>query len=355
MLLPVKTPWILGVLLAFNLLAVRPALAQSAVPPDAELYVHGLELIVQGSIPDAVAALRQLVDFYPGSPYAPRAEALLERYGSQVDRSGIVPFYILNLLTMVSVAEALPSFLGTSDTLVLGLSGLAATGAGIGISYLLSRDRDLSFGQELWMEDAQLVVTMNYSILFDLVAPPGDPNWARFKGLGAAVTAVAARVGAFAFVGTGGALPSGQPAFIMVNYALAWLYTSALLTFVVQSPDRVFNNLVTLGVPTSAAVGSFFLWNVLRWPDYRTGLTALGALGGALTGVFADLVVLRVAPTVDARTLFAVAIGTAVAGQVLTAVLTQGIADELPRSKPVAVRPTIDSRGALGVQVSLSY
>ncbi|HTO21143.1 MAG TPA: hypothetical protein VMQ10_01570 [Spirochaetia bacterium] len=355
-----KAGWFLGVLLALSILPAARVPAQAEPPgaaslsPDAELYLRGLELIVQGSISDAIVPLRQLVDFYPGSPFASRAEALLEKYASRLDRSGIVPFYILNLMTMVSVAEALPSFLGTSDTLVLGLSGLAATGAGIGVSWLLSHDRDISFGQELWMESAQLVTTLDFSILYDLAAPPGDPNWVRFKGLGAAVAAVAARVGAYALAG-GSALPSGQPAFIMVNYALSWVYTSAFLTFVLQSPDKTFNSVVSFGLPTAVAAGSWVLWGVLRWPDYRTGLTALGALGGALTGIFADLVVLRLAPTVDTRSLFGIAIGTALAGQVLTAFLTQGIPDELPRSSPVAIRPTVDSKGAVGFQVSLSY
>ena len=350
----------LGVLLALSVLSPAAVGAQTeptaaaSLPPDAELYLRGLELVVQGSISEAIVPLRQLVDFYPQSPFAPRAEALLEKYASHLDRSGIVPFYVLNLLSMVSVAEALPSFLGTSDTLVLGLSGLAATGAGVGVSWLLSHDRDISFGQELWMESAQLVATLDFSILYDLAAPPGDPNWVRFKGLGAAVTAVAARIGAYALAGES-ALPSGQPAFIMVNYTLSWVYATAFLTFVLQSPGKTFNSVVSFGLPTAVAAGSYFLWGLLRWPDYRTGLTALGALGGALTGVFADLVVLRLAPTVDPRSLFGIAIGAAVAGQLLTAILTQGIPNELPRSSPVAVRPTVDFHGAVGVQFSFSY
>ena len=57
----------------------------------------------------------------------------------------------------------------------------------------------------------------------------------------------------------------------------------------------------------------------------------------------------------NVRTLFGVAIGTAMAGQVLTAFLTQGIPDELPRSGQVSFRPTVDSNGSPGVQISLSY
>lgn len=345
---------VLGLVLMLTVLGISVVSAQETVPPDAELYLRGLELIVQGSVTDAMVLMRQLVDLYPQSPYIARAEALLERYGSQLDRSGIVPFYILNLLTMVSVAEALPSYFGSTDTLVLGLSGLAATAAGIGVSYLLSRDRDLSFGQELWMETAQLLATMNYSLLYDIAAPPADPYWTRFKGLGAAITAVAARAGAFAVAG-GSALPPGKPAFVMVNYTLVWLYTSAYLTFVLQSPDHVLNSLVTFAVPTAAAAGSFFLWDLARWPDYRSGLTALGALGGALTGIFADLVVLRLAPGVDVRNLVGIAIGTAIAGQALTAVLTEGIPGEPPRAQPLSMHPTIDSRGSIGVQISLAY
>jgi len=344
----------MAIALLLALLPAAGAPAQGATPPDTELYVHGLELMVQGNISDAMVLMRQLVDFYPGSIYLARAEALLERYGNQLDRSGIVPFYILNLLSMVSVAEAVPSYFGSSDTLVLGLSGLAATAAGIGVSYLLSRDRDLSFGQELWMETAQLITTMNYSLLYDLASPPGDPDWSRFKGLGAALTAVAARAGAFALAG-GSSLPSGKPAFLMVNYTLVWLYTSAYLTFVLKSPEPAFNNLVSFAVPTAAAAGSFFLWDLLRWPAYRTGLTALGALGGALTGIFTDLVVLRLVPTVDVRNLFGIAIGAAIAGQVLTSFLTEGIPAEEPRATPLALLPTIDSRGSAGLQITYRY
>jgi len=50
------------------------------------------------------------------SAQAARASALLAKYGNQLDRGGIVFFYILNLATTVSLAEALPAFLGTTDT-----------------------------------------------------------------------------------------------------------------------------------------------------------------------------------------------------------------------------------------------
>jgi len=325
-----------------------------SAPDDSALYVRGLELIVQGNVADAMILMRELLDTYPRSPYVERAAALLAKYGNTLDRSGIVFFYIANLLTTVSLAEALPAYLGSSDSLVLGLSGIAGVGLGIGGSYLLTRERDLSFGQELWLETAQLVGTVNYTLLFDLLTPTGDAGWTRFLGLGAALTATAARVGMFAAMGPS-AMPSGKPAFVMLNYLLVYVYTTAFLNGVLKSPDRVLNDVATLAVPTAAAAASFFLWDVARWPDYRTGLTVLGALGGGLTGVFADLVVLRLVPGIDSRNLFGIAIAAAIGGQVLTAVLTAGVPAEEPRRQPLTFRPMLDPRGSVGLEVRYSY
>jgi hypothetical protein len=265
-----------------------------------------------------------------------------------------VLFYISNLVTTVSLAGAIPSFLGSNDPLVLGLSGLAGVGVSIGGSYLLSRDRDLSFGQELWLETAQLVGTVDFSVLFDLLAPPGDPAWSRFTGVGAALAATAARIGVFTAVG-GGVLPSGKPAFIMLNYALAYLYTTAFLNGVLKSNDRVVNDASTFAVPTAVAAASWFLWDIARWPDYRTGLTVLGALGGGLTGVFADLVVSRLVPGIDSRNLFGIAIAMAIAGQVLTAVLTDGVPQEEPRRRSLRFMPTVDRKGSSGLVVQYAF
>jgi hypothetical protein len=330
------------------------ARAQSSAPGDEDLYLRGLELIVQGSITDAMVLMRELVDTYPQSRYAARASALLAKYGNQRDRGGIVLFYITNLLTTVSFAEALPSFLGSNDSLVLGLSGLAGVGIGVGGSYLLSRDRDLSFGQELWLDTAQILGTINYTLVFDLLAPPGDPGWSRFNGLGAALVATAARAGVFALVGES-ALPSGKPAFILLNYLLGYLYTVAFLDGVLKSTDRVLNDVSTFAFPTAVAAASYFIWDTARWPDYRTGLTVLGALGGALTGVFTDLVVSRLVPSIDSRNLFVIPIVTAIGGQVVTALLTDRIPPEEKRLVPLSFRPAVDASGAIGVEIRWSY
>jgi hypothetical protein len=324
-----------------------------AAADDTGLYVQALELIADGDTGTAVPLLRQLITTWPDSPWAPHARELLARYENQRDRTGITLFYITNLLSTVALAEAIPAYVQADDLLTFGLAGLAGVGVGIGGSWLLSKDRDLSFGQELWMDTAQAIGTLDFYLGYDLVTSPGDEGAARFVPLGSAIVVVAARAAAYAAV-IGGSLSAGKPAFVLVNYATSFGYTLLLLKSIFSYNDRIANDVALSALPTTVALVSYFVWDNLRWPDYRSGLTLLGALGGGLAGVFADLVVSQLAPQNDSRPYFGIVLAAALAGQVGTALLTRSLPVEKAPPVALSIAPVISPDGAAGVTVRIS-
>jgi hypothetical protein len=333
--------------------STQAAQATAGAPADdTSLYVQILEMIVDGDTTTAVPLLHKLLDTWPDSPWAPHAQELLSRYEGRLDRSGITFFYITNLLSTVALAEAIPAYFESDGLLTYGLAGLAGVGLGIGGSWLLSKDVDLSFGQELWMDTAQAVGTVDFYLGYDLVTAPGDAAAARFVPLGSAIVAVAARAAAYAAV-VGGPLSAGKPAFVLVNYATSIGYTLLLLGSVFSYDDRIANDLSLSAIPTTVALVSSFLWDNLRWPDYRSGLTLLGALGGGLAGVFADLVVSQLAPQNDNRAYFGIVLGTALAGHVATIILTKNLPPENVPQPALSVAPVRGPDGAPGIAVKL--
>jgi hypothetical protein len=334
--------------------AQNPAQAPSETPADdTSLYVQILEMIVDGDTITAVPLLHKLIDAWPDSPWTPHARELLSRYEGRLDRSGITLFSITNLLSTVALAEAIPAYLQADSLLTYGLAGLAGVGLGIGGSWLLSKDVDLSFGQELWMDTAQAIGTADFALAYDLVTTPGDAEAARFLPLGSAIVTVAARAAAYAAV-VGAPLSAGKPAFVLVNYATSVGYTLLLLGSVFSYKDRIANDLSLTAIPTTVALVSYFLWDGIRWPDYRSGLTLLGALGGGLAGVFADLVVSQLAPQSDSRPYFGIVLGTALAGHVVTAILTKDLPPEKAPPIAVSVAPQVAPDGAAGISVKIA-
>jgi hypothetical protein len=198
------------------------------------------------------------------------------------------------------------------DTLVLSLSGLAGVGAGLGGSWLLLRDIDLSWGQELWMDVAQAVSLLDYLFVYLIVSDTLTSEVERFVPLGAALTATLARGLSYAAVGRGGSLPAGRPAFVGISYATAFAYTMLTLRGVVHGMNDDWFRGLMIGVPTATAVGSCFLWDALEWKAARSGFMAPGSLGGALAGFFVSGIVLA----------------GAVAGQATAIALTASLSDE---------------------------
>jgi len=340
---------------------------------DWRLYARALEFLLDGNTKDAVPILKDLVARFPDSPLRPKVEALLSKYANQLDRSGIVLFYLTNMLTTVAMAEAIPNFLYVQEGWIFGVTGLVGIGTGIAASYFLADKIDMSFGQELWIDLAQAVLTPDFVFLFDVFWPTPVYDTASYPpesvllrnrslALGSAITALAARAGAFAFVAGSGPLQPGKPAFILSNYAVSTAYTALVVLGILQrntTADALVNDIVLTVVPTAIAAGSWFLWDAMPWRIDRTGFVALGVLGGGLAGICIPSI-LSGFMTVDQVVSSSLILGGAVAGQALAVFLTQDIPTESsPATSQNPMRlsaiPTVDRKGRMGALVSLSY
>jgi len=313
------------------LLAPLAAVADEAAPAlteDTALYVRALELAIGGETISAEAALRELLARFPASVYAERAETYLSAWGSRLDRSGIVPFSILNLVTATALTVTVPLAFEVENTLVLSLSGLAGVGVSLGGSWLLARDIDLSWGQELWMDVAQAVSLVDYLFAWLTVSDTLPSDTQRFVPLGAALTATLARGLAYAAVGRGGALPAGRPSFIGISYATAFAYSMLTLRGVIHGMDDDLYRGLMIGIPTATAVGSYFLWETLDWKAERSGFMALGALGGALAGFFLSGILDYSLGGIDSQLTSGIILAGAVAGQATAIALTARMSDE---------------------------
>jgi hypothetical protein len=321
---------VVAVLLA-AFLAPLAAVADEAGPPlvdDTALYVRALELATGGDTIAAEAALRALLERYPASVYAERAETYLSAWGSRRDRSGIVPFSILNLVTATALTVTVPLAFEVENTLVLSLSGLAGVGVGLGGSWLLARDVDLSWGQELWMDVAQAVSLIDYLFVYLIVSDTLSSEVQRFVPLGAALTATLARGIGYAAVGRGGSLPAGRPSFVGISYATAFAYSMLTMRGVIHGMNDDLYRGLMIGVPTATAVGSYFLWDALDWKAERSGFMALGSLGGALAGFFVSGILDYALGGIDSQLTSGIVLAGAVAGQATAIALTARMSDE---------------------------
>jgi hypothetical protein len=312
-------------------LAPLAAVADESAPPltdDTALYVRALELAVGGDTFAAEAGLRELLERFPASIYAERAEMYLSAWGSRLDRSGIVPFSILNLVTATALTVTVPLAFEVDNTLVLSLSGLAGVGVGLGGSWLLARDIDLSWGQELWMDVAQAVSLVDYLFAYLIVSDTLSSEVQRFVPLGAALTATLARGLAYAAVGRGGSLPAGRPSFVGISYATAFAYSMLTMRGVIHGMNDDLYRGLMIGVPTATAVGSYFLWDALDWKAERSGFMALGSLGGALAGFFVSGILDYAVGGIDSRLTSGIVLAGAVAGQATAIALTARMSDE---------------------------
>ncbi len=321
---------VFAVLLAVLLAPLAAAADENVLQlsDDTALYVRALELAIGGDTIAAEAALRELLARHPASVYAERAHDYLAAWGSRLDHSGIVPFSILNLVTATALTVTIPLAFEIENTLVLSLSGLAGVGVGLGGSWLLSRDIDLSWGQELWMDVAQVVSLADYLFVYLIVSDTLPSEVQRFVPLGAALTATLARGLAYTAVGRGGLRPAGRPSFIGISYATAFAYSLLAMRGVIHGmSDDLYRGLM-IGIPTATAIGSYFLWDALDWKAARSGFMSLGSLGGALAGFFVSGIIDYAAGGIDSRLTSGIILAGAVAGQAAAIALTTNMSDE---------------------------
>jgi hypothetical protein len=142
-----------------------------------------------------------------------------------------------------------------------------------------------------------------------------------------------------------------------VSYLTAYAYTWITVAGILLSADPVTTNIPLVAAPLVVGAASYFLWDALRWQDYRSGLMALGVVGGALAGGFVDMVVSSIDPGMDARVASSIVLGLAVAGQAAAVLLTNGIPAEKTQEplRRLSFIPAVGAGGAPGIAVRFSY
>ena len=91
----------------------------------------GLELLLDDKTDEAIIVLEGVVSEYPSSDAAKKAEEYIEVYTGYLDRSGIVSFYLGNMITATWAAYSIPMILDIEDGIFLGTTGIIGVGTGI--------------------------------------------------------------------------------------------------------------------------------------------------------------------------------------------------------------------------------
>ena len=294
-----------------------------------ELYVAALESLVDGDETEAVRALQELVEGYPESPYVDRALELLSQYAGKLDHSGIVSFYLGNLASAVAIAELVPAILDVNDPIVAGGAGIVGLGGGLWSAWLMTRDNNMTWGQDLWIEFSEAAAITNLQFFFGLIDLDSLlPDYANKISLASQVVTVAASRAAAYFL-VRNALPSEAKAgFVVQAYLWGHYYLWMTLLGIVQSEYGQINSLLGMLVPDLIAVGSYFLWDELDWSFARTGLVSVSGLGGVLLGGFVNLILSGLVNIEAPEVAAGILMGTALAGTAIGTYITSGMEPE---------------------------
>ncbi len=323
---------------------------------DVSLYIKGLESIIQEKDKDAVASFEQLVDLYPSSKYQLKASDYLFSLNNKKDNSGIVPFYINNIGTLTYTAFSLANLLELpSDSLSIGLTGLAGVGAGIGVSSQLSKDYEITAELYSRMATNQTVAMGNYLYLLGVLYEEeilGNGEYDEKINQASQLVALNGSLYLSYFGLRNKELEKGKGFFGFQAYAWAnyyyWLTTIML--------EREFNTtdlLLGMGISDLAYFGSQPLWNAIQWSGNRSGLVSVGGLGGALIGVFSNLIVENFID-LDTKLATGIIMGTTLAGQIYATYLTRNIdknkESKVANSNQIMPYPIIKANSEVGVE-----
>ncbi len=322
---------------------------------DVTLYINGLESIIQEKDAEAIDSFEQIVDLYPRSKYQLKASDYLFSLNNKKDNSGIVPFYLNNIAGLTYTAFGLANLLELpSDTLSIGLTGLAGVGAGIGVSSQLSKDYEITSELYSRMATTQTVTMGNYYYLLGVLLEEEILGNGEYDDKITQASSLAALNGSLYLSYFGlrdKELEKGKGFFGFQSYAWAnyyyWL-TALMLEMEFNSTQL----LIGMGVSDLAYFGSQPLWDNLQWSGTRSGLISVGGIGGALIGVFTNLILESfVDLTVQSTT--GIIMGSTLAGQIYTTYLTRNIdknkASNVASSSQIMPYPIIKANNEVGV------
>ncbi|MGD1823676.1 MAG: hypothetical protein ACPKM0_13055 [Pleomorphochaeta sp.] len=294
---------------------------------DTSLYINGLEAIIEENESEAKESFSELIDLYPSSKYQFNASNYLFDLNNAKDNSGIVPFYLNNIATITYTAFGINSLLEIEqDTLTIGLTGLAGVGGGLGLSSLLAKDYEITKELFTRMATNQTVAMGNYyylqGILYDqdLI---GDTATEDKIVLASQLATLNGSLYLSYFGLRDKELEKGKGFFGFQSYAWANYYYW-LSTLLFEMDDTTTQLGLAMGISDLAYIGSFPLWDKLQWSGARSGLVSVGGIGGALIGLFTNLIVENFV-TLDVKQVTSIVLGGTLLGQAYSVYLTRNM------------------------------
>ncbi|MGD6731476.1 MAG: hypothetical protein ACPKMZ_10445 [Pleomorphochaeta sp.] len=322
---------------------------------DATLYIEGLESLIDEDRAQAENSFNQLVLEFPNSEYNSKANNFLFDLNNKIDNSGIVPFYLGNLSTISYTTIKLLNLLEIEqNSLSLGLAGLTGVGLGISTSYLLSQDMPISFNLYSNILTNQIISIGNFYYLKALTYEYNlfdDENLEEKVLLSAELATINGSLFLSYYNLKDKNIPKGKAFFGLQSYAWANYYYW-LSTLYFNNLDSTNTLLLAMGISDAAYFGSLPLWDKLQWSSTRSGLVSVGGIGGALIGLFTNMI-LEDFVTIEQKTFASIIIGSSLAGQALTTYLTRNI-DYKEKSKTaftniITPYPIIKANSEIGI------
>lgn len=322
---------------------------------DASLYIDGLEFMVDENDSQAIESFNDLIDLYPTSKYNVKANDYLFNLNNKKDNSGLVPFYLNNIGTFTYTAFGLGElFELPSDTLSIGITGLAGVGGGLGISSLLSKEFEITSELYSRIATTQTVSMGNYFYLLGVLYEEdilGSNQYDDKISLASQLATLNGSLYLSYFGLRNKELEKGKGFFGFQSYAWAnYYYWLTAIMF-----EMEFNTtelLLGMGISDLVYFGSQPLWDNLQWSSTRSGLISVGGIGGALVGVFSDLI-LENFIDLDAKLTTGIIMGTTLAGQIYTTYLTRNMDSNkkhgLAKTNSIMPYPIIKANKEIGI------
>jgi hypothetical protein len=330
------------------------------------LYAQALEYLVQENDEKALEVFREFIEKYPSSKLRPKVEEYIQTLENTLDHSAIVSFYIMQLLTTSYIGITVPQLFDVdmdTDSFVYGIAGIVGVGCGLGSAWLMTRDGNMSLGQNLWIENLMACTLVNYNLIRTVFVE--EPEYEdKLYLTGQLLLMGASRTGSYFLVRD--QLPSaGRASFFTWSYAWAHFYTWLTTLGIFQSEDLTLNSTLGLIIPDLLGVGSYFLWDHLHWSFERNGLISIAGIGGGILGACINLILNSIVEDPDERGAMGILLASTCAGTGLGVALTSKMKpdssvalDESPETpeKDIAffLSPSRDGKG-IGCTVIYSY
>jgi len=280
------------VLLLILTIVTIPVFGDETSEKDAwEQFAIGLELHIDKKTDKALQVMENIVLEYPNTEASEKAKEYIENNKSKLDRTGIISFYLGNMLTTTWAAFSLPMILDLDDGYVPPIAGIIGVGSGIYTSWLMSKNIDLSLGQDLWIEFIEAVSITNFQYAYSIIDEYITDFELRGKiniG-GQTATTLTSRGLTYSYVKDKN--PSAGKIFTVMNtYAWSQYYLWLTLSEIFYSQNDNLNYSLAILIPDLAAAGSYFLWDKAGWSMQRTGIISVSGIAGMLTGIFVDMI-----------------------------------------------------------------